>query len=200
MVGCVPFSILVAYTIIAITAPCHHSDWVHALGTVLSGLFALTLGYDIIYLRRVRAACDGAAKEDFGKKRQQSEMFLFLFLFSLVFLSGVSASTSMAVRGDMTLSANSTGNFTGSVNVTLSLTSGWENLVAYTYTANDGSNNVTEVNYKIGSCYVDGNCFGNEVEVGGYYPGERCSFSIDRAAILTCSQVRHKSGFHWDRR
>ena len=172
LVGCVPFSILVAYTIIAITAPCHHSDWVHALGTVLSGLFALTLGYDIIYLRRVRAACDGAAKEDFGKKRQQSDMFLFLFLFSLVYLSGVSASTSMAVLDEFDLPTNATAKSTGSVNFTLSFTSGWENL---TYTDTPGN----ETAYRIGSCYVDGNCFGNGAKVGAYYPGERCSFTID---------------------
>ena len=167
----VVFIIFVRFTIITITAPWHHSDWVHALGIVLSRLFFSTLIYEI-YIRRVRDACDGAAKEDFGKKRQQSDMFLFLFLFSLVYLSGVSASTSMAVLDEFDLPTNATAKSTGSVNFTLSFTSGWENL---TYTDTPGN----ETAYRIGSCYVDGNCFGNGAKVGAYYPGERCSFTID---------------------
>ena len=86
------------------------------------------------------------AKEDFGKKLQQSEMFSFLFLFSLVYLSGVSASTSMAVRDDVTLSANATGNVTGLANVILSLTSGWEGL---TLTDVDEEGNDVDLNYTI---------------------------------------------------
>ena len=101
----------------------------------------MTLGYEIIYFRRKMAPCD-VAKEDFSKKRQQSEMFFFLFLFSLVYLNGVPHSISMAVRDDVTLSSNATVNVMDPANFALSLTSGW----------NDNY-------YSSGSCYVDGNCF-----------------------------------------
>mmetsp|Transcript_30511 Transcript_30511/g.60584 ORF Transcript_30511/g.60584 Transcript_30511/m.60584 type:complete len:254 (-) Transcript_30511:311-1072(-) len=40
------------------------------------------------------------AKEDFGKKRQQLEMFLFLFLYQIAYLAGVSSCTSLAMMED----------------------------------------------------------------------------------------------------
>ena len=101
----------------------------------------------------------------------------------------------MAVSGDVTLSANATGNSTGSVNVTLSLTSGWENLVAYTYTPIDDEGHDVEVKYRLGTCYVDGNCFGTVSDSGEYYPGERCSFTIDRAATFTVRRFDTNAGF-----
>ena len=41
------------------------------------------------------------AKEDFGKTRQQSEMFLFLFLYQVAYLAGVSGCTTLAMMSDI---------------------------------------------------------------------------------------------------
>ena len=41
------------------------------------------------------------AKEDFGKKRQQLEMFLFLFLYQVAYLAGVSGCTTLAMMSDI---------------------------------------------------------------------------------------------------
>ena len=59
----------------------YNSDVLDALFVVLSALLTLTYIYQY-YLYKLRQGCD-MAKEDFGKKCQQSEMFTFLFLYQI---------------------------------------------------------------------------------------------------------------------
>ena len=40
------------------------------------------------------------AREDFGQKRQYTEVFYFLFLYQVVYLSGISVCCTLATRGD----------------------------------------------------------------------------------------------------
>ncbi|GMH68230.1 hypothetical protein TrST_g5432 [Triparma strigata] len=78
------------------------SDAVDALLLVLSGLFFLYFLYHN-YLFRLLISCD-KTKEDFGKTRQHSEMFLFVFLYSVAYLSGVSACVKMIMMDDFSVS------------------------------------------------------------------------------------------------
>ncbi|GMH99863.1 hypothetical protein TrVE_jg2133 [Triparma verrucosa] len=71
------------------------SDLVSALILVLSGLSFLSLLHQD-YLRRETKVCE-SAKEDFAKKRQENQMFFFLFFYTVAYLSGVSACTKLMV-------------------------------------------------------------------------------------------------------
>ena len=69
-----------------------------ALLSVISAVLTLTYIYQY-YLYKLSDGCD-KAKEDFGKTRQQSEMFIFLFLYQIAYLAGVSSCTTLAMASD----------------------------------------------------------------------------------------------------
>ncbi|GMH98631.1 hypothetical protein TrVE_jg11953 [Triparma verrucosa] len=71
------------------------SDALDALLLVISLLASLTVGYQS-YLYRMIIICDNA-EEDFGKRRQESDMFFFVFSYPVAFLSGVTACTSLMI-------------------------------------------------------------------------------------------------------
>ena len=75
--------------------------------TILGFLTFSSLAYER-YLVRWQMACD-KANEDFGKKRQRMEMTLFVFLFTIVYLSGVSGCASLAFYADVIPNRNTTG-------------------------------------------------------------------------------------------
>ena len=62
------------------------SDLVNAFLLVLSGLSLLTFLHQV-YLWRETMICE-LAKEDFAKKRQENQMFFFLFFYTVTYLSG----------------------------------------------------------------------------------------------------------------
>ena len=102
------------------------------------------------------------------------EMSSFAFLLFVAYTSGVSACTSMAMRTDEILAANST----QVANVSLSLTGGdWSQ------------------NYTTGECYAHGNCFGTGSALGHYGNDERCTFITGVPAVLT---VRRFDVLHYD--
>ncbi|GMH86679.1 hypothetical protein TrVE_jg10709 [Triparma verrucosa] len=71
------------------------SDLVNAFLLVLSGLSFLSFLHQV-YLWRETKVCD-SANEDFAKKRQENQMFFFLFFYTVAYLSGVSACTKLLV-------------------------------------------------------------------------------------------------------
>ena len=62
------------------------SDLVNAFLLVLSGLSLLSFLHQV-YLWRETKVCD-SANEDFAKKRQENQMFFFLFFYTVAYLSG----------------------------------------------------------------------------------------------------------------
>ena len=85
--------IFIALSITSTARGWYMSDPVDALFLVLSFFFALTI-LDYYYLYRLMITCDNA-EEDFGKKWQQYDMFIFVFLYPVAYLSGVTACTSI---------------------------------------------------------------------------------------------------------
>lgn len=71
------------------------SDVLDTLFLVLPFVLTFTMLYQY-YIYKLQATYD-VVKEDLGRTRQQSEMFLFLFLYQVAYLSGVTACTSMAM-------------------------------------------------------------------------------------------------------
>ncbi|GMH58345.1 hypothetical protein TrST_g9615 [Triparma strigata] len=71
------------------------SDLVNAFLLVLSGLSLLSFLHQV-YLWRETKVCE-SANEDFAKKRQENQMFFFLFFYTVAYLSGVSACTKLIV-------------------------------------------------------------------------------------------------------
>ena len=62
------------------------SDLVNAFLLVLSGLSLLSFLHQV-YLWRETKVCE-SANEDFAKKRQENQMFFFLFFYTVAYLSG----------------------------------------------------------------------------------------------------------------
>ena len=69
---------------------------------IISSFLVLSILYQY-YLYKLRITCD-IAKEDFGKTRQQFEMFLFVFLYQVTHLSGVISCITMATMRAKTTS------------------------------------------------------------------------------------------------
>ena len=63
-----------------------YSDRANAFVLVLSGLSLLSFLHQV-YLWREFKVCE-SAKEDFAKKCQESQMFFFLFFYTIAYLSG----------------------------------------------------------------------------------------------------------------
>ncbi|GMH78261.1 hypothetical protein TrST_g5046 [Triparma strigata] len=68
---------------------------VNAFLLVLSGLSLLSFLHQV-YLWRETKVCE-SANEDFAKKRQENQMFFFLFFYTVAYLSGVSSCTKLLV-------------------------------------------------------------------------------------------------------
>ena len=77
-----------------------------ALFTYLASLYVIFLNY-MLYLKRWKSRCN-QAKEDFPKSRQRGEITIFIFSYSLIYLSGVSAAMSMAMKADLIASPETT--------------------------------------------------------------------------------------------
>ncbi|GMI01787.1 hypothetical protein TrVE_jg7206 [Triparma verrucosa] len=75
-------------------------DLVNAFILVLSGLSLLSFLHQV-YLWRETKVCE-SANEDFAKKRQENQMFFFLFFYTVAYLSGVSACTKLLVAKETT--------------------------------------------------------------------------------------------------
>ena len=77
----------------------YNSDILNTLFLVLSAFFFFEWIVYAYFLYRMMSKCD-MANEDYGKKRQQSDMFIFLFLYPIAYLSGASACTTMLMMDD----------------------------------------------------------------------------------------------------
>ena len=62
------------------------NDLVNALVFVISGLSLLSFLHQVYLLRQVKI-CE-SANEDFAKKRQENEVYFFLFFYTVAYLSG----------------------------------------------------------------------------------------------------------------
>ena len=62
------------------------NDLVNALIFVISGLSLLSFLHQV-YLWRETKICE-SANEDFAKKRQENEVYFFLFFYTVAYLSG----------------------------------------------------------------------------------------------------------------
>ncbi|GMH98534.1 hypothetical protein TrST_g7045 [Triparma strigata] len=82
-------AVFVALAFASVLAGWIANDLANAFLLVLSGLSLLSFLHQI-YLWRETKVCE-SANEDFAKKRQENEMFFFLFFYTVAYLSGVSA-------------------------------------------------------------------------------------------------------------
>ncbi|GMH59292.1 hypothetical protein TL16_g06414 [Triparma laevis f. inornata] len=94
------------FTAVALACVCGgwiDNDLANAFILVLSGLrFVSFLRH--LCLRREYTVAD-SANEDFVKKRQENEMFFFLFFYTVAYLSGVSACTKLIIAETITKKA-----------------------------------------------------------------------------------------------
>ncbi|GMH60828.1 hypothetical protein TrLO_g13628 [Triparma laevis f. longispina] len=92
---------LILISVIAVSFVCIAEGWinndlVNALLLVLSSLNFFSFLHQVYLLREV-LICVEDAKENFAKKRQENSMFLFLFFYTVAYLSGVSACSKLLV-------------------------------------------------------------------------------------------------------
>ena len=85
LLGIMPFIALVL-SFVSVSEGWIANDLVNALVFVISGLSLLSFLHQVYLLRQVKI-CE-SANEDFAKKRQQNEVYFFLFFYTVAYLSG----------------------------------------------------------------------------------------------------------------
>ena len=85
LLGIMPFIALVL-SFVSVSEGWIANDLVNALIFVISGLSLLSFLHQVYLLRQVKR-CE-TANEDFAKKRQQNEVYFFLFFYTVAYLSG----------------------------------------------------------------------------------------------------------------
>ena len=93
--------IFITFAISGAATQWYKSDILDALFLVLSVLFALKYFVYQYYLSKAKKSCEDAL-EDFGRTRQKFEMYLFVLMYPIFYLSGVSACAEMAKVSDKT--------------------------------------------------------------------------------------------------
>ena len=85
LLGIMPFIALVL-SFVSVSEGWIANDLVNALVFVISGLSLLSFLHQVYLLRQVKI-CE-SANEDFAKKRQENEVYFFLFFYTVAYLSG----------------------------------------------------------------------------------------------------------------